>query len=166
MSRGNLQGALDNTNMVYQQLIEISNDIVAKCTKDTAPLIKEISSNIENLSNDSLREYLTKLSLKAYSLAEIKEKASMKAEISDVLRKEAYATEFNNADGTVALRENTAQLNISDEILAQTVNELVASILKVKLDEIHRLCDAIKTVLMSRLSEAKLLSMSEGTTND
>jgi len=166
MARGNLQQALDNTNTVYQQLVEISNDIVAKCVKDITPIISNINNNIQNFSNDQIRESMMYLSLKSYSLAEIKEKASMKAEVAEILKKEAYANEFNGADGTVAVRENLAQINISDEILSQTVNELVADVLKVKLDELHRMIDVLKTVLMSRLSEAKLLSVSDGMTNE
>lgn len=166
MARGKLQEALDNTHTAYQELVDISNDIVSKCVKDINPIIISINNNIQNLSNDQIREYMLSISLKAYSLAEIKEKASMKAEVAEILKKEAYATEFNGADGTVAVRENLAQINVADEILSQTVNELVADILKVKLDELHRLIDVLKTVLMSRLSEAKLLSVSDGVTNE
>lgn len=166
MAKGNLQQALDNINITYQELVDIANGIVYKCIKDIIPVIDNISKNIQNISNDQLREYMLSLSLKAYSFAEIKEKASMKADVAEILRKEAYATEFNGTDGTVAVRENTAQINITDEILSSTVSELVADILKVKLDEIHRIIDTMKTVLMSRLSEAKLLSISDGATND
>lgn len=166
MARGNLQLALDNTNTTYQQLVDISNDIVNKCVKDITPIILNINRDIENISNDQIRTYMLTLSLKAYSLAEIKEKASMKAEVAEILKKEAYATEFNGADGTVAVRENLAQINISDEILAQTVNELVSGILKVKLEELHRIIDTLKSILMSRLSEAKLISVSDGITNE
>ena len=166
MARGNLQLALDNTNTTYQQLVDISNDIVNKCVKDITPIILNINKDIENISNDQIRTYMLTLSLKAYSLAEIKEKASMKAEVAEILKKEAYATEFNGADGTVAVRENLAQINISDEILSQTVNELVSGILKVKLEELHRIIDTLKSILMSRLSEAKLISVSDGITNE
>lgn len=166
MARGNLQEALNNTNTAYQQLVDIANDIVSKCVKDINPIIVAINNNIQDISNDKIREHMLSLSLRAYSLAEIKEKAAMKAEVAEILKKEAYATEFNGADGTVAVRENLAQINVADEILAQTVNELVADILKVKLDEIHRMIDVLKTILMSRLSEAKLISVSDGVTND
>lgn len=162
MSRGNLQEALNNTNTTYQHLVDIANDIVARCVREISPIVNNISNDVQNISNDQIREYMLTIALKAYSLAEIKEKASMKAEVAEILRKEAYANEFNGADGTVAVRENLAQLNISDEILSQTVNEVVADILKVKLEELHRIVDVLKTVLMSRLSEAKLISVTDG----
>ena len=46
--------------------------------------------------------------------------------------------------------------NVSENILVEAVHSMVASALKVKLDEMHRVVDALKTVTMSRMSEAKL----------
>ena len=162
----NLNEALEKTNTVYKELVDIANDIVAKCTKDIDPIIKNISENIENISNDDIRKYELALSLKAWSFSEIKEKSAAKAEISKILQKEAYATEFNGVEGSVAVRENLANLNISYEVLTTTVNELVADILKVKLDEVHRIISVLQSVMLSRLSEAKLFSISDGVTND
>jgi hypothetical protein len=162
----NLSQALENTNSTYQELVAIANDIVSKCLKDTDPTIKRLLNNIENISNDELRNYMLELSAKAWSLSEIKEKAALKAEVSKILQKEAYSKEFNGADGTVAVRENLATLNISYEVLCQTVNDVVADILKAKLDELHRIVDTLKSIMMSRLSEAKLLSVTDGVTND
>lgn len=157
----NLNEALNKTNTVYKELVDIANDIVAKCTGDIDPIIKKISDNIENLSNDDIRKYELALSMKAWSFAEIKEKSAAKAEISKILQKEAYATEFNGAEGSVAVRENLANINISYEVLTATVNELVADILKVKLDEIHRIISVLQSVMLSRLSEAKLTQITD-----
>ena len=151
-----LTTALQNINMTYQQLVEISNEIVSKCTKKSDDIVKQITENTENLSNDALRTSMLNLSLTAYSFCEIKEKAAMKAECAEIVRKELYAKEFNGADGSVAVRENIALLNSSEEVLAETVYNLVSATLKVKLDEIHRIVDTLKIILTSRLSEAKL----------
>ena len=69
---------------------------------------------------------------------------------------EAYAREFNAGDGSVASKDNTATLNISNEILAETIYNLVSNLFKIKLDEIHRVVSTLQTVLMSRMAEAKL----------
>ena len=151
-----LTTALNNIDMTYDQLVEMANDIVSKCTKQSDEVIKSIRNNIENLTNDDIRVYMAKLSLTAYSFSEIKEKSTMKAECAEVLRKEAYATEFGILDGSVAAKDNQATLNISEEILTETMYNLVSSILKSKLDELHRVVDTLKTIIMSRLSEAKL----------
>lgn len=155
----NLNEALEATNTTYNELIDIANDIVGRCTKNIDPVVDSLKKNIETLTNDDLRNYMLELSIRAWSFAEIKEKAGLKSEISKILKQEAYAIEFNKAEGTVAVKENTANLNISNEILCQCVSNLVADILKTKLDEIHRIVNAIQSVMVSRMSEAKLSNL-------
>ena len=155
----NLNKTLEATNTTYNELVDIANDIVERCTKSVDPIIDSLKKNIETLTNDDLRNYMLELSIRAWSFSEIKEKAELKSEISKILKQEAYAIEFNKAEGTVAVKENTANLNISNEILCQCVNNLVADILKTKLDEIHRIVNAIQSVMVSRMSEAKLSNL-------
>ena len=154
--KGNLQKALDNTEQTYVNLVSIANDIINGHIKDIDADIKNATNNINNLTNDSIRQLIITLALKSYNFSEVKEKAVLKAECAEALRKEAYAIEYNKADGAVAARDNAAIINTSDEILTDAIYGLVSSLFKTKLDEIHRVIDALKTVLMSRMAEAKL----------
>ena len=156
--KGNLQQALDNTEQTYAQLVVIANEITNEHTREINADIRDAVDNINNLTNDSIRQLIINLALKSYSFSEIKEKSVLKAECAEALRKEAYAVEYNKAEGAVALRDNLATINISDEILTEAIYNLVCSLFKTKLDEIHRVIDALKTVLMSRMAEAKLSS--------
>lgn len=151
-----LSKALDNVQVTYEQLVGVANDIIAKCVSSSDSIIKDINKNVENLSNDDVRNYMLKLSLLSYSFSDIKEKSALKAECAETLRKEAYAKNFNTQDGSVAVRENQAMINSSEEVLVELIYEMVASTLKTKLDEIHRVVDTLKTIITSRLSEAKL----------
>jgi len=47
-------------------------------------------------------------------------------------------------------------LAASEEIIVESLYKLVANLLKTKLDALHRLVDALKSVLMSKMQEAKL----------
>ena len=47
----------------------------------------------------------------------------------------------------------------AEEILAEEIYTLMANTFKVKLDEIHRVVDTLKSVLMSRMQEAKLTTV-------
>lgn len=152
----NVNEALDNIDAVYDELIIIANDIVDNSLKDIDVVVNGIYENIENLSNEDLRGFIMKVSLKSYSFSGIKEKSAFKSELSETLRKEAHALAFGSAEGTATAKENQAVLNTSSEILAEEIYDLVANMFKVKLDELHRLVDAAKTVLMSRMAEAKL----------
>lgn len=154
--KGNLQKALDNTEQTYANLVSIANDIINGHIKDIDADIKNATNNVNNLTNDSIRQLIITLALKSYSFSEIKEKSALKAECAEALRKEAYAVEYNKAEGAVAARDNAAVINTSDEILTEAVYNLVSSLFKTKLQEIHSIIDALKTVLMSRMAEAKL----------
>lgn len=161
MSKGNLDEALNNANVTYKQLVEIANEIVSKCTDSIDNIIKPAQESIERFTNDDIRTLMLKIAMASYAFSEIKEKSAFKAQCAEALRKESYANEFNSAVGSVAAKENTATVNISDEIIVENVYDLVASLLKTKLDEMHRVVDVLKTVLMSRLSEAKLTNVSD-----
>ena len=155
----NVSKALDNIDMTYDELIDIANSISKDVTGDLDSMIMSTYENIENLTNESIRSLLLRLSLRSYSFAEIKEKSLFKATLGETLRKEAYAKNFNSTEGTVAVRENTSIINTSAEILAEELYSLIASIFKVKCDEVHRVVDSLKSVLMSRMQEAKLSSV-------
>ena len=155
----NLNKAMDNVEVTYTNVIDISNSIVDEVTGDITDLIHNAYDNVENLTNEDIRQLLLRLALRSYSFGEIKDKATFKATLAETLRKEAYAVQFNSTDGTVATKENTATINTSSEIVVEEIYELTASLFKTRLDEIHRCVDALKTVLTTRLTEAKLTSV-------
>lgn len=158
-----LQEALDRTDDVYKDLIEIANTIFKTYTGEVNALIKGATDNIDNLTNEDIRLLIVKLSIQSFSFGDVKERAGLKAEVSETLRKEAYAKAFNVSEGSVAVKDNQATIKTSYETSVELIYNSVASLFKTKLDEIHRVVDALKTVLMSRMSEAKLTAtMYEG----
>ena len=154
----NIQEALENVGMVYSDLVDIANDMLKDAAGDIDALLEPVLDKVETISNDELRVVMTKLSIRAFSFCEIKEKAAFKSSIAEILRKEKYATNFGAAEGSVAAKENAATLQTSAEILAEQIYDLVADLFKVKLDSIYRVVDVIKTVLTTRVNEAKLTS--------
>lgn len=155
----NLNNAMSNVDTTYDEVIDIANDILTELTGDLDTLLHNAYENIDRLTNDSIRELLIRLSLRSYSFSPIKDKSAFKATLAEVLRKEAYAKQFNMTEGTVAVRENTAILNTSAETVVEKIYDLTADLFKTKLDEVHRVVDTLKTVLNSRLSEARLTSI-------
>lgn len=161
MTTTRLDDALNEVDEVYNTLVDIANDIIAPYVKDVNSLINEAETYINNLTIDYLRDLMLKLSLKAFQLCEIKEKATIKAVCAESIRKEKYAVKFGGLSGSVASKENEALTSISYEILAETTYDLVGNLLKTKLDEVHRVVDSIKTIIMSRMQEAKLTNVGE-----
>lgn len=99
---------------------------------------------------------MLKLSFMSYTFGDVKEKSALKADCAEALRKEAYARKFNEADGNNAVRDNIALLETSDEIVVNSIHDLVSSLFKTKLDELHRVVATLQSILMSRMQEAKL----------
>lgn len=150
--------ALTNIDMVYDDLIDIANDIYNQQLGDIDELFAGVYENVENLTNDDLRNLIVKASLKAFTFSAIKEKSTFKSELAETLRKEAHANAYGAAEGTAAAKENQAILNTNSEILSEEIYDLISNLFKVKLDEIHRVVSAMQTVLTSRVSEAKLIN--------
>lgn len=151
-----MEKALKNVGLAYDDVIGIANDFAEGYTSEADFLIEQAVNNIENLTNDGIRDLLLRLTLKSYSFGDVKERASFKAVVAKTLRDEARAREMCETEGTVAAKENKATLAVSAEVLVTEIYNLVASLLKTKLDELHRVVDTLKIVLTTRLSEAKL----------
>lgn len=151
-----LEEAIHNVDITTDRISEIAKDIASKYTQNVDDIMKYVSDHINELDNNALRNLLTDLSFNAYSLGEAKEYALLKGEIAETLSKETIAIEYNTSTGTVDARRNQATLNSSNEKLAELLYTTVASLLKVKLDEVHRIVDALKLVITSRNVELKV----------
>lgn len=158
MAKPDIQEALNNIDMTYNELIQIVDDTRNSVLSDVDLLIEDVRNNIQTMSNDKIRDILVRLSVQSYSFSSIKDRASFKASLAETLRKEAYAKAFGNAVGTVAQKDGQALLDTSSEAVVEKIHDLMADLFKTSLDEIHRTIDVLKTVLMSRLTEAKLVS--------
>ena len=151
-----LKEALKAVGIVYDDVKAFMDNTVAIYVKDINDVINKLENNLYELSNEDVRTAIVELSLKSYRLSDIKEKSALKAECAETLRKTSYANAFNGAQGSVAVRENESAVATTNAVLAEKVYEAIASTLKTKLDEVHRVVDALKSVLLSRLSEEKL----------
>lgn len=151
--------ALTAIDCTYDDLVEVANEIFNTTTKEVDDMMTDAYNDIEKMSNDAIRDLMLKLSLKSYTFSEVKEKSAFKSTMGEILRKEAYAKNFNSIEGTVAVRETNATIQTSGEIIAEEIYTLVANMLKTKLDEIHRVVNTLQTVLMTRIQEAKLTTV-------
>ena len=98
----------------------------------------------------------------AYDLGELKDKTCIAAEIAEIVQDETEADAWNTATGNNEQRKNTAILAASKEKAVAKLYKLVASQIKTKLDEAHRVVDTLKSILISRASDRKLTDNYEG----
>ena len=151
-----LTQAMDAVEATYSQISEIADNMLCEIIGPINKIIDEIRENAAGLSAPSIRDYMVRLQLRSYEISDIKEKSSLKADCAKAIREEKYASTFNSSEGTSGVRDNTAILASSEEIVVQALYNEIASQLKTKLDEIHRLIATLQSVLMSIMQEAKL----------
>ena len=154
-----LNEALQNVEMTYGELVEIANSITKPIFEPIDDIVKDVSSRINSMPIDMIRDTMLDLQIKAFEIAETKEKAALKAELAEALQKEKFAVSFTGSDGTAALKDKLAQLATSEETLTEAMYNLVANLFKTKLDQCHRLVDCLKSILMSRMQETKFMSV-------
>lgn len=151
-----LTKALEAVEMTYGQIREIADDMLAEPFAEVNRLYSEVSSRVDTLSVEALRDYLLRLQLAAFGLSELRDRSGAKATCAEAVRKEAYAITYAELEGTAAAKDSAATLAVSENIVAQCLYDLVAALVKTKLDSTHRLIDTMKSILMSRMQEAKL----------
>lgn len=154
-----LEEALDAIETDYHNLVEIADTMNKPLFEPIDILMDSIRDAGNNLSIDQLRDYLLKLQLEAYRLSEIKENAQMRADLSEAKEKDKYAIIFNSLEGSAAAKDKIAQAAISNEIVAETLNNLCAAQFKTKVDQIHRMVAVLTSILMSRMQETKFMNM-------
>lgn len=151
-----LTKALETVEMTYGQIKQIADDMLAEPFAEVNKLYNEVSAYVDSLSIDALRDYLLRLQLAAFGLSELRDRSGAKATCAEAVRKEAYAINYAELEGTAAAKDSAATLAIAENIVAQCLYDLVAALVKTKLDSTHRLIDTMKSILMSRMQEAKL----------
>lgn len=155
-----LNKALETVEMTYAQIKDIADDMLANAFEEPNKIIEDIQGNVESMSIDMIRDSILRLQLAVYTLSELRDRSGIKSTCAEALRKEAYAASYIGQEGTACVKDSNTILAISENIVAQCLYDLVASLVKTKVDQIHRMIDSLKSILMSRMQEAKFLQLS------
>lgn len=150
------KAALEQVEMTYGEIVDIANSMLAGPFEEPNRIIDFIQDNVESMSIEMLRDCILRLQLAAYSLSELRDRSGVKATCAEAIKKEAYATSYIGQEGTAGVKDSNTTLAISENIVAQCLYDLVASLVKTKVDMLLRLVDSLKSILMSRMQEIKL----------
>jgi hypothetical protein len=155
-----LNKALEAVEMTYAQIKEIADSMLSGPFEEPNRIVEYIQANVESMSIDMLRDSILRLQLAVYSLSELRDRSGIKATCAEAIRKEAYASSYIGQEGTAGVKDSNTILAISENIVAQCLYDLVASLVKTKVDMCLRLIDSLKSILMSRMQEAKISATS------
>jgi hypothetical protein len=153
-----LNKALEAVEMTYVQIKEIADSMLSGPFEEPNRIVENIQRNIEHMSIEFLRDSILQLQLAVYSLSELRDRSGIKAICAEAIKKEAYAASYVGQAGTAGVKDANTTLAISENIVAQCLYDLVASLAKTKVDQLHRMIDSLKSILMSRMQEMKISS--------
>lgn len=158
--------AKKDASEMYKNLGPVIDDVVKKHSKEIDEIIAKIKKDLSSLTNKEIRDYILQLSIENYYFAESRDKSMLMQECALLLLKENQAESFNSTDGTQAIRTNQSLLDTKDRQIVLMVQNSVATHLKSKLDESHRIVESLKSVLISRNIENKLKGVNNDATSD
>lgn len=151
-----ITAAKKEVSEVYKSLSPIVKDIVGKHSKELDNIINKIKKNMTTLTNKELQDYMMQLSIETYEFAQSKDMSILMQECAIAVSKDRQANIFNSAEGTQAVRLNTAQIESVDSQVVVALQNAVANCMKSKLDEAHRVINILSNVLISKNAENKL----------
>lgn len=151
-----IEEALDIVEATYAEITAIGDEMMAEHYKNANKILNIIDDDLENLSTKDIKNYMIKLGLASARLAAVKDKALSKFACAELIKKHEYSQALLVQEGTTNVKEAKASAVVAKEQVASLLYEYVAVSLKSKVDEIHRMVDILKSVLISNAQEAKM----------
>lgn len=155
VSNMDISNARAEVDELFNNLSPLVLEIVNKHSAEADRLIKRVK-DANSFTNEELRELILALSIEAYMFGVTRDAGLLKQECATTLLKEQQARVYNCTEGTQVVRQNASLLNSSEKQVVNMLYGAVADMLKTRLDEIHRLANALNSILISRNAEAKL----------
>lgn len=145
---------------------DVVMDIIKPYTKDLdnyVLFIKECLKDGENPPSDSeLDDFCMNLSTYIYFAGGMCEQLGIRDDISKAIYKETYNTVRDNAGGTIADKNSTAELESQHEQLVNVCYNRAYKIVKAKVENAQELLSSCKKVLSRRMQEYNLTHMTNG----
>lgn len=151
-----LKQALEAVELPYSKIKEIADDMLNPSFNPLNVIVDDIQVHINDMSIDRIRDNMLSLQLYTFQLSELRDRTAVKAQCAEAVKKEAYATSFLMQEGTAGQKDSSATIAISENIVVECLYNLVASLVKTKIDQSLRLIDTLKSILMSKMAEAKI----------
>ena len=140
----------------FNYLIESVREVTKEYTSTLDGIVAELDKGINLFSNAELWDFQVRLGIEAYRLGNIKEQSELQESCAEALYKEGMAKTLIETSGAVEIKKQQSIINNIDKQALNMLYSAVASLLKTKCDEAHRLVNILQGIQMSRAAEAKL----------
>lgn len=140
---------------------EVVNDIIKVYAFDLDNLVLAISQDInknelDSLTDQQLESYCLRLSALMYFVGAGQELIGLREDIANAIYKENYNSQYSIAEGTIADKKASAELDTQDDALVNMVYNHAQKIMQSKLDYAVHLLTSIRRVLSRRIEQMKM----------
>lgn len=150
-----IESAKKEVEEIYAYLSDAVRETTREYTKVLDDIVAELDKDINLFTNSELWNFQVRLGIEAYRLGNIKEQGLLKESCAETLLKEGVAKAFTTATGTQEIKKQQSILDTVDKQALSMLYSSVASLLKTKCDEAHRLVNILQSIQISRAAEAK-----------
>lgn len=150
-----LDSARQSVEEVYTALANTAKEIASKYTTNIDKIKDELKKGISLFSNSELWDIQVRLGIETFELGSICAYSSLKEECAEALHKEGVAKSYITNEGTQEAKKQKSVLDTIDKQAVAILHSGVLDLLKIKLDEGHRLVNILQSIQISRASEAK-----------
>ena len=154
----NMKQAKQLCDDLCKDLSDAVREVTSSYTANLDQIVKDLSKGINLYSNSELWDFQVRLSIEAYILGNVKEQGSLKEACAEALEKESMAQAFVTSEGTQEVKRQQSILKTTDMQAVSMLYASVASLLKTKCDEAHRLVNVLQGIQISRAAEAKQMA--------
>lgn len=154
----NIQNIINDVNNRYNDIESIVENTVAEYSKDLDNLIDAIRESLHNtnsLSDEELDNFIVSIPLQLYYVSSSIEALSVKEDIIKAKRQLSYHLRREEAEGTVADKDNYAEASVLQETLVKDIFVKASKKLKYKADMALELSTSLKKILSRRMEEYK-----------
>lgn len=133
------------------------DNIVEKHSKSLDAIINKMKKNMATMTVKELNDTSLELAIETFYFAESRDISLLQQECATALYNMHYADVYTGTDGTQNTKSNMAFLETQENLAVKILFNAVSTRLKTKLDEAHRVWNALNSVIISRNAENKQL---------
>lgn len=163
---------LEDTDENSQYFTSITNNVIDSYVGDLDLIMNnlyDIINNNQNLTNDSIENYMLRLSNTLYYLGDRLEIVGIKADVAKAAKQEVYNRAYldnqikdseKKNKTTVAENQAVAEENSKYESIITSIFERVYKVIRFKIDAGQEMLKTLSKILTKRLQEFDLTKMS------
>lgn len=141
------------SSMIKDNVDDITNDLDYNVDK----VNKELKKDITLISNESLHNYILRITTSLYYVYDNLENLGIRCDIAKAVYKDSYNTHFLSlSKGTIEDKKQFAELNSSYEHILKMINDRSYKIINGKIERAIEIINSLKKILSSRMTESEI----------